>query len=227
MKRVFLVIITFAISLGAFNDDNKSSNIKNNLDSEVRFFGHEYFPLSKNSTYIYDSNLGNTIAKTKPAGKGIQLDYKSGKISYKQNLYSDSTGIYLTQVENKAFFWSNKVTYSKPVLRIPFPLKIGETWSWEGYEFHDNGDKNRMMLKGKAHSIDTIETANGKYRCLKITIQIKSESGSSSTLTEWLAPEIGIVKVHAKMQGKGIASLVQKFMGLQEVNFTLAELKEK
>lgn len=218
MKKIPFILIILFYSLGAYNER------PNNL---TKSFGLEYFPLKKNSTYKYDSNLGNTTAKTKSEGKGIKLSYDSGNITYQQNLYADSTGIYLTKVENKALFWGNKVTYSKPVLRIPFPVKVGDTWYWEGYEHHENGEKTKMTLKGKMVSEEVISTRAGKFNCIKITLEIKSENGSSNTTTEWLAPGIGIVKFHAVMQGKGIAWVVQKMMGLKEVEFSLAEMKDK
>jgi hypothetical protein len=194
-------------------------------NSTIKFYGQEYFPLKKNATYKYDSNLGSTTAKTRSEGSGISLSLDSGGILYKQNLYSDSTGIYLTQVENKALFFGRKVTYNKPVLRIPFPLKIGDTWKWEGFEKHENGDVSKMLLKGKLISEETIETQAGKFNCIKLSLEIYTES-STNIMTEWLAPNIGIVKLDAKMNGGGLASLIQKFMGLSEVQFTLNKIEK-
>lgn len=218
MKFIPLIFVVVFFTLGAAKD---------NTNNEPKYFGKEYFPLRDYSTYKYDSNLGNTTAKTKPEGKGIKLSYDSGNILYQQNLYADSSGIYLTKVENKAYFWGNKVTYNKPVLRIPFPLKVGDSWSWDGYEHHDNGEKTKMTLRGKMISEEVLQTRAGKFNCIKISLEIKSETGSSSSTTEWLAPNVGIVKFNAKMQGKGIAWIVQKMMGLKEVEFTLAEIKNK
>ena len=62
----------------------------------------------------------------------------------------------------------------------------------------------------------------------KDTLKIVSEHGSKNTVTEWLAPGIGVVKFHALLEGKGLTAFLQDLLGLDELTFDLnGVLKEE
>jgi len=192
----------------------------------VKQFGFEYFPLKTDVSYLYDSNAGETEAGVNPNGEEFILTFDAGKISYEQQFFKGDNGIYLTRTESSAFlFFGTKVTYPEPVLRLPLPIQIGEEWKWEGFEIA-NGDTGTLTIKGEALGEEVVKTPVGEYNCLKIQLKIESEHGSKNTVTEWLAPDIGVVKFHAALEGTGLTAFLQDIFGLDELTFDLTGVAE-
>jgi hypothetical protein len=190
-------------------------------------FGFEYFPLKTNVDYTYSSNAGKTRAEVSQVKSEIVLTFKAGSLKYEQQFFKGTDGIYLTRTETSAFLlFGSKVTYPQPVLRLPLPLEVGATWQWSGLEVA-NGDTGKLEIKGEALAEEPVKTPFGQFNCLKICLHINSQKGSRNTLTEWLAPEIGIVKLHVDLQGSGITGLIQKVLGLNEIDFDLSGFKDK
>ena len=194
---------------------------------ETKSFGFEYFPLKMNVIYNYDSNAGDTEAEVNEENEELVLTYDAGSITYEQQFFKGVDGIYLTRTETSAFlFFGSKVTYPEPVLRLPLPLEVGKTWEWEGLETA-GGDTGKLTIKGEALGEEVIETPMGKINCLKVTMRVESEIGSRNTVTEWLAPGIGVVKFHADLEGSGITGFLQSLMGLDEITFDLIGFEEE
>lgn len=189
--------------------------------NEVKQFGFEYFPLSMDISYLYDSNAGETESAVSPNGDEFVLSFDAGKISYEQQFFKGEDGIYLTRTESSALiFFGTTVTYPEPVLRLPLPLQIGKKWKWEGFEIAD-GDTGKLTIEGEALAEEVITTTIGPFSCLKIQLMIESEHGSKNTVTEWLAPGIGVVKFHALLEGTGLTAFLQDIFGLDELTFDL------
>jgi hypothetical protein len=205
-------------------DDGTDFYIESKLieDLEVtKQFGFEYFPLNTDVSYLYDSNAGDTEAGVKPNGKELVLTYDAGKISYEQQFFKGEDGIYLTRTESSALiFFGATVTYPEPVLRLPLPLEVGKKWAWEGFEIAD-GDTGMLTISGEAMAEEVVTTPIGEFNCLKIRLKIESEHGSKNTVTEWLAPGIGVVKFHAALEGTGLTAFLQDIFGLDELTFDL------
>ncbi len=193
----------------------------NAVTESMKIFGSEYFPLNENVEFKFNSNAGETIATVEQENKGVAITYDAPNFTYQQSLYKTEKGVYLTRTKTHAFlFFGNDISYPEPVLRIPLPLKTGDTWHWEGLETEDD-DTTRLTISGKAIGEEIVETAGGKFTCLRIELEVSSENGSQNTVNEWFAPGIGMVKSHAKLEGSGITYIVQKIMGLDEITFEL------
>ncbi len=202
--------------------ENEEVSPETALEStDNKSFGFEYFPLKRDVLYNYDSNAGDTEAEVSEVDDELVLTYNAGSITYEQQFFKGKDGIYLTRTETSAFlFFGSKVTYPEPVLRLPLPLEVGSSWEWEGLETAGS-DTGKLTIKGEAVGEEIIVTPMGELKCLKITMHIESEMGSRNTVTEWLAPEIGVVKFHADLEGSGITGFLQSLMGLDEINFDL------
>ena len=87
-----------------------------------------------------------------------------------------------------------KYVYDKPLLRIPFPVQIGQEWRWDGKEFI-NDETHTVNLKGKATKIETITTPAGKFETLKVETSLETSEGTKNILTEWYAKDLGMVKM--------------------------------
>jgi hypothetical protein len=183
-----------------------------------------YFPLKENMSYIYESNMGRTTATMTKEGREYSIEYSAGGIRYIQNYIRKDDGIYLTMVSSKAFLFGSRVTYDKPLLRLPLYVKPGDKWTWEGREIED-GKLSKLRLWGTALGLETIKTKAGEFNCIKVMLKIVSENGNTNTEIEWLAQDIGVVRLKAKIQGSGISGMVQRFLGLNEVYFSMIERK--
>jgi len=207
-------------------ESNKRSEIIIHPE-KVKQFGIEYFPLNTDVFYLYDSNAGDTEAGVNPSGRELVLTFDAGKISYEQQFYKGEAGIYLTRTESSAFlFFGTTVTYPEPVLRLPLPLQVGKKWKWEGFEIA-NGDTGSLTIEGEALAEEIVSTPVGDFSCLKIQLKIESEHGSNNTVTEWLAPGLGVVKFHALLEGTGLTAFLQDILGLDELTFDLTGFEKK
>lgn len=194
---------------------------------DVKQFGFDYFPLKTDVSYLYNSNAGDTEAGVNPNGEELVLTFDAGKISYEQQFFKGEDGIYLTRTESSAFlFFGTTVTYPEPVLRLPLPIQVGKKWKWEGFEIA-GGDTGSLTIEGEALAEEIITTPAGEFSCLKIQLKIESEHGSKNTVTEWLAPGIGVVKFHALLEGTGLTAFLQDLLGLDELTFDLTDVEEE
>jgi len=202
------------------SDITEEEEIDLHLESD-KHYGFEYFPLNTEISYVYDSNAGETESGVVPSGEELVLTFDAGKISYEQQFFKGEDGIYLTRTESSALlFFGTTVTYPEPVLRLPLPLKVGKKWTWEGFEIAD-GDTGSLTIRGEALAEEKVKTPLGEFDCLKIQLKVESEHGSKNTVTEWLAPGIGVVKFHAALEGTGLTAFLQDIFGLDELTFDL------
>jgi hypothetical protein len=209
-----------------YTEQNELSEILMPVN-EVKQFGFEYFPLNMDVSLLYDSNAGETESAVNPNGEELVLTFDAGKISYEQQFFKGEDGIYLTRTESTALiFFGTTVTYPEPVLRLPLPLQVGKKWKWEGFEIAD-GDTGRLTIEGEALAEEIVTTPVGEFSCLKIQLKIESEHGSKNTVTEWLAPGIGVVKFHALLEGTGLTAFLQDIFGLDELTFDLTGVEKE
>jgi hypothetical protein len=203
----------------------EESEIDYTIEPEKQF-GFEYFPLKTDVSYLYDSNAGDTEAGVNPNGEELVLTFDAGNISYEQQFFKGVDGIYLTRTESSAFlFFGTTVTYPEPVLRLPLPLHVGQKWKWEGFEIA-GGDTGSLTIEGEAMAEEIVTTPLGDFSCLKIQLKIESAHGSKNTVTEWLAPGLGVVKFHALLEGTGLTAFLQDIFGLDELTFDLTGVEE-
>jgi hypothetical protein len=228
MAMVIILVVVLAMGIGYTQSSIASliskSNVEEITESTIvtaKQYGFEYFPLNTEVSYLYDSNAGKTESGVVLKGDELVLTYDAGKISYEQQFFKGEKGIYLTRTHSSALlFFGKTVTYPEPVLRLPLPLQIGDKWYWEGFEIVD-GDTGSLTIKGKALAEEKVSTLVGEFNCLKIQLKVESEQGSKNTVTEWLAPGIGVVKFHAALEGTGLTTFLQDIFGLDELTFDL------
>jgi len=235
MILLFVVCTAFSQGNETRNNENipnvtpvevKVTSGKNDLDTQIKVFGPEYFPLNYNYIYHFKSNAGETVAEIDTIGNERIISFETTGISYCQNLLRKEDGIYLTRTKSSAFlFFGSDIIYPKPALRLQIPIKIGDNWRWNGFEVAD-GDTGLLSIEGVAMGEEEIATPAGVFQCLKIQQNVVSIKGSSSIVTEWLAPDIGIIKSHSILKGVGITALIQELFGLDEITFELSHIEK-
>jgi len=192
-------------------------------------YGSEYFPFDEKMELVFDSNIGETTKQFRIENDSFKVFNLADKFQYIQTFAKLKNGVYLLRTEQNVdvlFLFSSRVniTYSTPALQLPNPLILGNEWKWEGLQIK-NGDTTTIVIKGKVVAEEEIIVPAGKYKTLKVEMFIKDSGGEFSTVQQWLAPNIGIVKLHATIEGSGIIQFAMSILGYDEINYELKEIK--
>jgi len=230
MKYFLLALVSGLINF--HNSDlrlHKNSFISTAPSKKVKSIGSEYFPIDLKKKLIYNSSFGDLELKVTEE-KNIHLfSYESDKFKYKQRLFINNKGLFIVETYQKIKLLlfitkEGNYIYDKPLLRIPFPVEIGQDWSWNGIEFV-NDETRTVKLNGKASGFETITTAAGKFEALKVETTLQTSSGSKNVMTEWYAKSLGLVKMHISIEGGGIMGFVRDVLGYKAIDFELKEIK--
>lgn len=212
----------------AFSSVNEVEKSKSKIDEVI--IGIEYFITDPSLKLVYNSSFGEANASVKKVADSYVMDLSNDKFYFIQTVYIENDTVYLTNLDQKVdvfLFISSKtsVTYNRPYLRFPFPLKKDDTWDWNGVEFIDGKNPDTISVSGKVLGSELIETEAGKFECAKFQIDIsKKKSGSHTRFYEWRAPEIGLVKLEAFIDSKGFIGSVMKLLGFDEMKFELKKI---
>ncbi len=197
--------------------------------SSGKEYGAEYFPTDKDLVLYYDSNFGEAKSFVKEDGETLILDMRSDDFIFIQDVVVKNDTVYLTRLEEEVdvlFFFSAgiKVTYNEPVLRIPFPMKSGQTWEWEGIEYIDEGEADSIEISGVLLGEEIVSTAAGEFECIKIQTDIHKKSGVHTRFYEWRTPKIGLVKLEAQMDTKSFIGTIIELLGYDSMYFSLIRI---
>ena len=138
-----LIITTISIVFSFYYPVQDHTQIEKQGHSLNQYLiGSEYFPTNTSLKLYYESSMGEAIATTKKNGKEYVLDLRNDDFNFTQTVYFQNDTVYLTQLDQRVdvfLFISSKisVTYSRPYLRFPFPLRKDDDWAWNGVEFID------------------------------------------------------------------------------------------
>ncbi len=203
---------------------------KNNSDFDEMIIGTEYFLMDTTLKLVYYSSLGEAYASVKKVADSYVMDLSNDKFYFIQTVYVENDTIFLTKLDQKVdvfLFISSKtsVTYNRPYLRFPFPLKKDDTWNWNGVEYIDGKNPDTISVSGKVLGSELVETEAGRFDCVKFQIDIrKKKNGSHTKFYEWRAPKVGLVKLEAFIDSKGFIGSVMKLLGYDEMKFELKKI---
>ncbi|HEY6626488.1 MAG TPA: hypothetical protein VIZ21_06005 [Ignavibacteriaceae bacterium] len=231
ITKIFLLASLLLFS-GVLNSDvishhyNNDSNM--NLD-EVKI-GPEYFPIDPSLKLVYNSSMGEAYAEIKKKGNSYVMDLRNDDFYFIQTVFVENDTIFLTKLEQEVDVFlfissSASVTYSRPYLRFPFPLKNNDSWTWTGVEYIDEENPDSITVSGKVLGQEIVETEAGKFDCVKFQIDIhKQKRGSHTKFYEWRAPKIGLVKLEAFIDSKGFIGTIMNLLGYDEMKFELKKI---
>jgi len=225
------ILLFSTILLMGFSFNSSSIIIKHNKisTSPGKEYRAEYFSTDKDLVLYYDSNFGEAKSYVKEDGETLILDMRSDDFIFIQDVVVKNDTVYLTRLEEEVdvlFFFSAgiKVTYNEPVLRIPFPMKAGQTWKWEGMEYIDEGEADSIVISGILLGEEIVTTAAGEFECIKIQTDIHKKSGVHTRFYEWRTPKIGLVKLEAQMDTKGFIGTIIDLLGYDSMYFSLIRI---
>ena len=208
------------------NDNDNHMNI--NLD-EVKI-GPDYFPIDPSLKLVYNSSMGEAYAEIKKKGSSYIMDLRNEDFYFIQTIFVENDTVFLSKLEQEVDVFlfissSASVTYNRPYLRFPFPLKKNDSWTWNGVEYIDDANPDTIKVSGKVLGQEIVETEAGKFECIKFQIDIhKKKSSSHTKFYEWRAPKIGLVKLEAFIDSKGFIGTIMNLLGYDEMKFELKEI---
>ncbi len=220
---VFSTILLMGFSIHSPSFIIKHSKISTPPGKE---YGAEYFPTDKDLVLYYDSNFGEAKFLVVEDGETLSLDMRSDDFMFIQDVVVKNDSVFLTRLEEEVdvlFFFSAgiTVTYNEPALRIPFPMKAGQTWKWEGIEYVDVEKADSIVITGELLGEEIVSTEAGEFRCIKIQTDIHKKSGVHTRFYEWRTPKIGLVKLEAQMDTKGFIGTIIDLLGYDSMYFSL------
>jgi len=117
----------FIILFDFRGNEESLSPLKNEITAE-------YFPTDTSLILVYNSSMGEANAVIKKKGNKYVLDLRIDDFFFVQTIYVQNDTVYLTKLDQEIevfLFISSgaSVTYNRPYLRFPFPLKKIDTWT--------------------------------------------------------------------------------------------------
>lgn len=231
VTKIFLLTSILLFS-GFLNSDVLSQLYDNdqiiNL-GEVKI-GPDYFPTNTSLKLVYNSSMGEAYAEIKKKGSSYVMDLRNDDFYFIQTIFVENDSVFLTKLEQEVDVFlfissSASVTYNRPYLRFPFPLKVNDSWTWNGVEYIDEENPDTIKVSGKVLGGEVVETEAGKFDCVKFQIDInKKKSGTHTKFYEWRTPKIGLVKLEAFIDSKGFIGTVMSLLGYDEMKFELKEI---
>lgn len=217
IKKIMLFIFCLVSIANAADNNTKKA------------YSKELFPLSDNKRYVYESSFGDAIIKASLVNGLIETKSEADNFKYHQKLEMRDDGLFIHQT----YQWvklllvvkkESRVTYKRPLLRYAFPLFVGKEWNDETIEYV-NSDSNTVTLKGKVLSEEVVNTDAGKFSAIKIETIVDSYGGSKNIITEWIAPNVGLVKARIEIKGGGIMGFARDVLGYGTIEFELKEIR--
>ncbi|NWF49924.1 MAG: hypothetical protein HXY49_05230 [Ignavibacteriaceae bacterium] len=218
---VFLFVLFFQSGVSTDKRADQFNNLINNYD--------EFLSINENLKLIYDSDFGEVESIIEKNQNTFSHIIQGNKFKYYQSLVKQSDGFYITKIEqeiNLLLFInsSSKVTYDKPALRLPLPIYQGAKWTWKGEENIDD-EKDEITLKGFCYGVEKVETKAGKFNCLKTKLEVIRKDGEKTTVVEWRAANLGIVKTEIEMGNHGLTGIIKSIFGYDKISFELKNIQ--
>jgi hypothetical protein len=197
-------------------------------DNKIKNSGPEYFSGNEKVILTYKSDFGETKSWIVKEKGSLKFYNQSDDFKYQQKLLINDKGVFVEEVYQKISIFlfvkkEGRYTYSKPMLRVPFPIVENAQWKWSGEEFCD-GDTSTISLTGKIVGMDTVLTEAGKFEALKIETIIETSDETKNIITEWFAVGIGMVKMHLSIEGGGFLAFVGNIFGYGDIDFELKKI---
>lgn len=231
ITKIFLLANILLFS-GVLNSDvfSKLNDNDMNINLDEVKIGPDYFPTDPSLKLVYNSSMGEAYAEIKKKGSSYIMDLRNEDFYFIQTIFVENDTVFLSKLEQEVDVFlfissSASVTYNRPYLRFPFPLKKNDSWTWNGVEYIDDANPDTIKVSGKVLGQEIVETEAGKFDCIKFQIDIhKKKSGSHTKFYEWRAPKIGLVKLEAFIDSKGFIGTIMNLLGYDEMKFELKEI---
>ena len=205
------------------------SAINNTTQAHHKTFNiFEYQP-TEDIKLVYDSDFGETSSRIEITEEGYLDINENDDFCYIQKMKYDDDGIYLLRADQEIdlFLFISKemeTEYPSPPLQLPKDLFIGQEWVWEGYKV-ENDDSIKVRTEAKVIGEEVITLPAGTFEALRIQFDNVTSEGEHSIINQWIAPNVGRVKMHVMIDGGGFIGTILSLLGYDEIEFNLKEIK--
>ena len=209
---------------------SKLNNKELLVSSIAKEISSQYFPVDPSLKLVYYSSFGEANSVIERKGNNYILDIRNDNFFFVQTVHVKNDTVYLTKLDQEVdvFLFISAgvaVTYDRPTLRYPFPLKTRDTWHWSGIEYIDEENPDTISISGVVLGEEVVETEAGNFNCVKFQIDIhKKKSGAHTKFYEWRTPKIGLVKLEAYIDSKGFIGTIMDLLGYDEMKFILKKI---
>jgi hypothetical protein len=223
-KSTYIILLQLLFSVCIFAQLPSSGQESN----KIRLIDQKYFERDKNIKLVFDSDFGETKLRFEEVEQGYKLINESDDFRYAQTLIEKEEGIFLMKTEQKIKIFlfiksSAEYVYPTPVLQLPRGKPIGEKWIWDGLQIMDD-DTATVRISGIIYGEEVIKLPAGEFEVIKVGFDIKTSSGENTSLTQWIAPKLGTIKLHAEIDEPGLVGIALDLLGYDEINFELKEV---
>ncbi len=215
------------IPILAFSQDTLKSTT-NTAPASDKVYNLEDYLLSEDTRLVLDSDFGETLSRVEINENRYMDINESDDFHYTQELERREDGIYLVSADQHVdvFLFISKsmeTSYPTPPLQLPATFKIGDKWSWKTYKVEDE-DSIFVTTSGRIEAEEKLFFPAGEFDALRIVFDIETSEGEKSTVTQWMAPNLGRIKMNVVMEGGGFVGTILSILGYDEIEFNLKEV---
>ncbi len=191
---------------------------------ESSVYASNYCPVEVGNTWEFEGNKGNMSVKI--------TDFKDGYFTAEESfLLITVKGIFNVDKNNSAFiknvnidaffFIHNHFTLEPEGPVILQPLYVGKKWKKTFKGFTSKDSFNISTIEAMVLGEEVITVPAGTFKCLILATKRTCDDGASETLLQWLAPNVGSVKIEMIAEEKGPLSLIMMLFSLNRTSFKL------
>jgi len=226
IKHFFLIPAVIFAQNGELDSSSSLDSVKNfTTQPEQKVYNSFGYQPAENIKLIYDSDFGETTSKIEITDEGYLDINENDDFSYIQKMKYGDDGIYLLNADQQVdlfLFISKEINteYPIPVLQLPKNLVVNQEWIWEGFKV-ENDDTIDVRTVGRLIGEESITIPAGTFNALRIQYEIETNEGENSIINQWIAPNVGRVKMHVSIDGNGFIGTMISLLGYDEIEFNL------
>ena len=180
------------------------------LTGSVAMAAQNYYPMDVGNTWVLESQDGaeRSTYTVEETGEQVRLLKMTTETLGTEVTSTDRAfvevaedGLKLHKIVSElgSVFGAANVEFSPPATFFPFPMKLGTSWELEGTTDVNLLGPVTITTTAEVIALEDVVTPAGTFKhCFKIRLRSKTRSAfsiSRSTLYQWLAPDIGPVRL--------------------------------
>lgn len=169
-----------------------------------------YFPIRVGDRWVLKMQNGEAISEITEVVTEVEKKDGDFIVTVGREVRGELRAYSKTRVSDGGLFriTMGKAEYDPPVCVLKLPAKKGDSWTSE-----PNGTGGKL-LRSQKHTIageEDIDVPAGKFKALRIEIELSIESGNGFQSTIWYVPGMGPVKTITKVNGRERIQVLKSF----------------
>lgn len=180
------------------------------LTGSVAMAAQNYYPMDVGNVWVLESQdgaerstytveeTGEPVRLLKMTTETLGTDVTSTTRAFVE-VAEDGLKLHKIVAELGSVFGVTNVEFSPPATFFPFPMKLGTSWELEATTDVNLLGPVTITTNAEVIALEDVVTPAGTFKhCFKIRLRSKTRSAlltSRSTLYQWLAPDIGPVRL--------------------------------